>query len=98
MRVRGYSSRRLVTGHRRQAYTSRMIALGLLLVLVGFAFIAPRGGVTGSTARRNVSMGSVQLFKTPGYQGVQSWKYRLIQVFAGSVIMVGGVVLIAISS
>lgn len=75
-----------------------MIALGLLLVLVGFAFIAPRGGVTGSTARRNVSMGSVQLFKTPGYQGVQSWKYRLIQVFAGSVIMVGGVVLIAISS
>jgi hypothetical protein len=75
-----------------------VIALGLLLVLVGFAFMAPRGGVSGSTARRNVSLGGIQLFKTPGYQGVPSWKYRLIQVLAGLVIMVGGVVLIAIST
>lgn len=75
-----------------------MIALGLLLVLVGFALIAPRGGITGSTARRNVSLGFVHLFKTPGYQGVQSWRYRLIQVLVGVMLLVGGVVLIAISS
>ena len=74
-----------------------MIALGLLLVLVGFAIMVPRGGMAGSTARRNVLLG-FRVFQTPGYQGVLSWKGRLVQVLLGLVVMAGGVVLIAISS
>jgi hypothetical protein len=74
-----------------------MIALGLLLVLVGFAFIVPRGGVSGSAARRNVSMGGVQLSRTPGYQGTPSRKYRILQVLVGLVLMAGGMVLIAMT-
>ena len=73
-----------------------MIALGLLLVLLGFAIMVPRGGMAGSTARRNVLLG-FRVFQTPGYQGVISWKYRVFRVLVGLVVMVGGMVLIAIS-
>ena len=74
-----------------------MIALGLLLVLLGFAIMVPRGGMAGSTARRNVIVG-FRVFQTPGYQGgVPSWKYRVVRVLLGLVVMAGGMVLIAIS-
>jgi hypothetical protein len=69
----------------------------MLLVLVGFVIMVPRGGLAGSTARRNVIVG-FRVFQTPGYQGVMSWKYRLVRVLVGLVIMVGGVLLIAIST
>ena len=69
----------------------------MLLTLVGFAVMVPRGGMAGSTARRNVILG-FRVFQTPGYQGVVSWKYRVFRVFLGLVIMVGGILLIAISS
>ncbi|MEP7045822.1 MAG: hypothetical protein ABI949_04035 [Ilumatobacteraceae bacterium] len=75
-----------------------MIALGLLLVLVGFATVAPRGGVTGSTAARNISIGRLHLFTTPGYQDNPSRSYRLVQVLMGIVLMVGGVLIIAVST
>jgi hypothetical protein len=75
-----------------------MIALGLLLVLVGFALTASRGGVTGSTASRNVSIGRVHLYTTPGYQDTPSRKYRFLQIFVGLILMVGGVLLIAITT
>ena len=74
-----------------------MIALGLLLVLVGFGIMVPRGAMAGSTARRNVLLG-FRVFQTPGYQGVPSWKYRLFRVLLGLVIMAGGMVLIATTS
>jgi hypothetical protein len=69
----------------------------MLLMLVGFVVMVPRGGLAGSTARRNVILG-FRVFQTPGYQGVLSWKYRLVRMLVGLVIMVGGVVLIAIST
>jgi hypothetical protein len=74
-----------------------VIALGLLLVLLGFAIMVPRGAMSGSTARRNVLLG-FRVFQTPGYQGVMSWKGRVVQVLMGLVVMGGGMVLIAISS
>jgi hypothetical protein len=75
-----------------------VIALGLLLVLIGFVIMVPRGGMAGSTARRNVILG-FRVFQTPGYQGgVLSWKYRLVRILLGLVIMAGGMGLIAIST
>ncbi len=92
---------RLFTAAARQwAYTGRhtlrrVIAVGLLLVLVGFVIMMPRGGLAGSTARRNVILG-FRVFQTPGYQGgVVSWKYRLFRVLVGLAMMAGGMVLIA---
>jgi hypothetical protein len=74
-----------------------VIALGLLLVLVGFVIMMPRGGMAGSTARRNVILG-FRVFQTPGYQGVVSWKYRVVRVLSGLVVMAAGVLIIAIST
>lgn len=74
-----------------------MIAVGLLLVLVGFAMMATRSGVPGATAHRNIILG-FQRFSTPGPDGLPSRRYRVIQVLAGLVVMAGGMVLIAVST
>ena len=75
-----------------------MIVLGLLFVLFGFALIVPRGGIPGSAAVRNVELSWQRFFNTRGYGELPSWKYRLIQVLMGLVVMAGGIVLIAVSS
>jgi hypothetical protein len=75
-----------------------MIALGLLLVLVGFALMVPRGGVPGSASVRNVQLSWQRFFNTRGYGDLPSWKYRLIQIAMGLVVMGGGIVVIALSS
>jgi hypothetical protein len=75
-----------------------VIALGLLLVLVGFALMVSQGGMPGSTAARNVSLGRSQLFRTRGYQGNPSKRYRIIQILLGLALLVGGMALIATSS
>jgi hypothetical protein len=69
----------------------------MLLMLIGFAIMVPRGGMAGSTARRNVILG-FRVFQTPGYQGVVSLKYRVVRVLLGLMVMVGGILLIAIST
>ncbi len=75
-----------------------MIAIGLLLVLVGFALTVSRGGMPGSVAVRNVTLGRSQLFRTRGYQGNPSKRYRIIQVLLGLAMLAGGFALIASSS
>jgi hypothetical protein len=75
-----------------------MVALGLLLVLVGFAMMASRGGIPGTTAARNVTLGMQRVFTTRGYQGEPSRRYRVIQVLAGLVVMAGGMAIIAVST
>jgi hypothetical protein len=75
-----------------------VIVLGLLLVLVGFAVIVPRGGMPGSVAARNVTLGRSQLFRTRGYQGNPSTRHRIVQVLLGLAMLAGGFALIAISS
>lgn len=73
-----------------------MVAAGLLLVLIGFALIVPRGAIPGATAHRNVSLGMQRVFTTPGYKGGPlSRRRRLIQVILGLVSMAGGMLLIA---
>ena len=73
-----------------------MIALGLLMVLGGFIFMAPRGGIPGATAHRNVSLGMQRIFTTRGYEGeAPSWRHRLIQILIGLALVVGGMVVIA---
>jgi hypothetical protein len=75
-----------------------VIAVGLLLVLVGFAMVIPRGALPGSAAARNVSIGPWRMGTTRGYDGEPSSRFRLIQVLSGIVMVAGGVVIIAVSS
>jgi hypothetical protein len=74
-----------------------MIAVGLLLVLVGFVMLIPRGGMPGSASTRNVTLGT-QRFSTPGRQGVQSTRFRVIQILMGVVVLAAGIILIATST
>ena len=75
-----------------------MIAAGVLVFLVGFAVIVPRGGATGAVAHRNVTLGHSQLFRTRGYEGVQSNKARFVRIAVGLVMIVGGLLMIMIDS
>lgn len=75
-----------------------MVAVGMLLVLVGFALMAPRGGIPGSAAARNVKIGWMRVMNTRGYDGTPTRRYRAIQVLMGLVVMAGGIVIIAVST
>ncbi len=48
------------------AYDPGVLYAGLVLALVGFALVTPRGAGSGSVAHRNVRMGSMY-FSTRGY-------------------------------
>jgi hypothetical protein len=74
-----------------------VLALGVVMVLVGFALVVPRGGMPGSASARNVVMGSQRVFATRGYQGTPSRRFRVIQVLIGLVVVAGGIALIAAS-
>ena len=73
-----------------------MIALGLLLVLVGFVLIMPSGAMPGSAAHRNIQLGT-RLFTTRGPDGLPSRRYRVVQVLMGLVVMAAGMIIIAAS-
>ena len=74
-----------------------VIAVGLIAVLVGFALVVPRGSMPGSASARNVRVGGLQVFSTPGPQGLPSLRYRIIRSLIGLVLVVAGFILIASS-
>ncbi len=61
-----------------------MVAIGLLLVLVGFVYAIPRGGLSGSAALRNIGLGLQGLHATPGDTpqklGKQQWAKSLMGI------------------
>ena len=73
-----------------------VLAIGMLAVLVGFALMVPRGGISGSVSARNVMLGN-QRVSTRGYQGTPSRRSRVIQVLIGLALVAGGIALIASS-
>ncbi|HEY0520314.1 MAG TPA: hypothetical protein VGC84_12545 [Ilumatobacteraceae bacterium] len=74
-----------------------MFAFGVVLLLVGFALIVPRGAVAGSTAARNVRVGP-RVFTTAGFAGLLSRRRRLLQVLAGLAMIAGAVVCFKVAS
>ncbi len=73
-----------------------VLAIGMLAVLVGFALMVPRGGVSGSVSARNVMLGN-QRVSTRGYEGTPSCRSRVVQVVIGLVLVAAGIALIASS-
>ncbi len=74
-----------------------MLAVGVVMVLVGFALVVPRGSMPGSASARNVSLGRQRVFVTRGDQGTQSLRYRVVKSIAGLVVVAVGIILIAAS-
>ena len=75
-----------------------MAIAGIVLVLLGFALVAPRGGTTGSIAARNIGMHGQGIFRTPGYQQEPARNLRVWTFCIGLVMLAVGVVLIALGT
>jgi hypothetical protein len=75
-----------------------VLAAGVVVFLIGFAVVIPRGAAPGAVAHRNVTLGHSQLFKTRGYEGVQSNKARFVRVGVGLAMIVLGLLMIMIGS
>lgn len=76
---------------------AQVLAIGVILVLIGFVMVAPRGGVVGSTNRRSVIIGRLRETTAPGYEGHQSTRYRVIRITVSLLLILIGVVVIAAS-
>ncbi|HEY4610916.1 MAG TPA: hypothetical protein VFE86_04970 [Ilumatobacteraceae bacterium] len=74
-----------------------MIAIGFVLMLIGFALVVPRGGGTGSVAHRNVRVGPADVTTTPGYGTDTSRRARIGIRLVGLAMLVGGLVLIVLA-
>jgi hypothetical protein len=75
-----------------------VVALGGLLIVVGFVLLIPRGMFPGSTANRNVEIGG-RLFRTPGYQrDTQSRRGKLVGVLIALGLMALGALCIELGS
>jgi hypothetical protein len=72
--------------------------LGLILLIVGFALVLPKGAMPGSAANRNVRMGGTQLFQTAGHRDsgdtrARSWSTPLI----GAAMMAIGLIVLIVA-
>jgi hypothetical protein len=75
-----------------------MIWLGMLLVLLGFALVTPRGLMPGSVAVRQMERFPLDIVTTPGYQAEPARRARVIRALVGLALLIGGIVLIVIAA
>ena len=78
-----------------------MIWLGIVLLLVGFGTVLPRGLTPGGAAHRNVPLGGVGgLVSTPGYQREDedtSRRRKIVRLLMGAVLLGAGLVCILVA-
>lgn len=75
-----------------------VIAIGVVFLVIGFAFMIPSGSVPGSYAIRNVKLGSSHIIKTPGFGERPPRRRRVLTVVAGFAIFGLGLMFIALGS
>jgi hypothetical protein len=77
-----------------------VLFVGILLALIGWALVVPRGAGTGSVVHRNVRMGSM-FFQARGFTEQTEEKdfraARLVRII-GAVLLVTGVLLLYFNS
>ena len=71
-----------------------MLAIGFILMLIGFALVVPRGAGSGSIAHRNVRVGPADVTTTPGYGSETSGRARIGIRLVGLAMLVGGFILL----
>ena len=77
-----------------------VVWLGIVLLLVGFVTVAPRGLTPGGAAHRNVPLGGVGgLVSTPGYQREDEDTRRrtIVRLLMGAVLLGAGLVCILVA-
>jgi hypothetical protein len=74
----------------------QMLWLGMLLMLIGFVLVVPRGALAGSAAVRNVTT-THQVSRTPGYQPAPTGRARVARLVVGGVCLIGGFVVILVA-
>jgi hypothetical protein len=74
-----------------------MVWLGMVLIVIGFVLVVPRGALAGSAAVRNVAMPPHQLVRTPGYQAAPAGRVRLVRLLVGALCLLGGFVVIFVA-
>lgn len=74
-----------------------MIAVAILLILVGFALIAPTNDGSRSTMPRSLAIGWWRMPPSEGrgYDGTPPRRARLIRALVGLAMLIGGVVIVA---
>lgn len=73
-----------------------MVLGGLLLLLLGFALLVPRGSAPGSIAARNVAVGTSHIDRTPGYQEAPTGRAAWKRVAIGLGLLAIGVLLLVL--
>lgn len=63
-------------------------------MLVGFALVAPRGGVPGGASHRNVVLGVGRMETTPGYQAEPGRRAKRVRLLIGVAMLLGGLGLV----
>lgn len=71
-----------------------MMWLGILLVVIGFVLVVPRGALPGSAAVRNVPLAPQQVVRTPGYQPAPTGRARLALLLVGATCLASGFLVI----
>jgi hypothetical protein len=78
-----------------------VVWLGIVLLLVGFATVAPRGATAGGAAHRNVPLSGVGgLVSTPGYQREEEGtarRWKIVRLLMGAVLLGAGLVCILVA-
>jgi hypothetical protein len=75
-----------------------LVGIGILLMLVGFALVTPRGAGSGSVAHRNVRISPTAVSTTRGYGTEPSKRARIGIRLAGLALLAGGLLMIAIAA
>ena len=70
-----------------------MAAAGVVLVIVAFVLLVPRGSIPGSIAARNVEVGGSHIERTPGYQEEPTGRSRWVHIGIGLGLLATGVLL-----
>ncbi len=71
-----------------------MMWLGLVLLVLGFVMVAPRGATPGSASARVIHMPAGTFFNTPGYQEEPAPKERAIRIIVGlTMLLAGGIIM-----
>jgi len=68
-----------------------MVALGALLIAIGFVLVIPRGQLPSSTINEAAPFGGLSLSSPTNYPDTQSRRRKLVRLLSGlGVIAVGG--------
>ena len=75
-----------------------LVGIGILLMLVGFALVAPRGAGSGSVSHRNIRIAPTAFTTTRGYGNEPSKRARIGIRLVGLAMLAGGLLMIALAS